>query len=65
VHGAADPRVPPGQSLELYTALKWKGVPVDYVVYPREGHGFQERGHRLDAARRSVGWFDRYLGMER
>ena len=38
IHGAADPRVPPGQSLELYTALKWKGVPVEYVTYPR-GNG--------------------------
>lgn len=57
IHGAADPRVPPGQSLELYTALKWKGVPVEYVTYPREGHGVAERAHQLDFMQRVLGWF--------
>lgn len=61
VHGAADPRVPPGQSLELYTALKWKGVPVEYVSYPREGHGLAERAHQLDFMRRVLGWFEKYV----
>jgi len=61
VHGAADPRVPPGQSLELYTALKWKGVPVEYVTYPREGHGVGERAHQLDFMQRVLGWFEKYV----
>lgn len=61
VHGAADPRVPPGQSLELYTALKWKGVPVEYVSYPREGHGVAERAHQLDFMQRVLGWFTKYV----
>lgn len=61
VHGAADPRVPPGQSLELYTALRWKGVPVEYVSYPREGHGITERAHQLDFMRRVLGWFTKYV----
>jgi dipeptidyl aminopeptidase/acylaminoacyl peptidase len=61
VHGAADPRVPPGQSLELYTALKWKGVPVQYVTYPREGHGVGERAHQLDFMNRVQDWFIRYV----
>nr|MBA3949753.1 S9 family peptidase [Acidobacteriota bacterium] len=61
VHGAADPRVPPGQSIELYTALKWKGVPVEYVSYPREGHGVAERAHQLDFMQRVLGWFVKYV----
>lgn len=61
VHGAADPRVPPGQSLELYTALKWKGVPVQYVTYPRAGHGLTERAHQLDFMQRVLGWFTKYV----
>lgn len=61
VHGAADPRVPPGQSIELYTALKWKGVPVEYVSYPREGHGLTERAHQLDFMQRVLGWFSKYV----
>jgi dipeptidyl aminopeptidase/acylaminoacyl peptidase len=61
IHGAVDPRVPPGQSLELYTALKWKGVPVEYVTYPREGHGVAERAHQEDFMRRVLAFFDKYL----
>ncbi len=41
-----------------------RGVPAELVVYPREGHGFQERGHRLDAWRRH-GRLVRPLSRER
>ncbi len=61
IHGAVDPRVPIGQSQELYTALKWKGVPVEFVTYPREGHGVAERAHQLDFMNRVLGWFEKYL----
>jgi len=61
IHGAADPRVPIGQSQEMYTALKWKGVPVEFVTYPREGHGVVERAHQDDFMRRVIGWFEKYL----
>ena len=61
IHGAADPRVPIGQSQELYTALKWKGVPVEFVTYPREGHGVSEKAHQLDFMKRVTGWFEKYL----
>jgi dipeptidyl aminopeptidase/acylaminoacyl peptidase len=65
LHGAEDRCTPLGQAQEFYAALSERGVESELVVYPREGHGFQEREHRLDAWRRSVAWFDRYLGMER
>lgn len=61
LQGKEDDRVPKPQSDELYAALKWKKVPVEYVVYPREGHGFRERWHRIDTLTRLLGWFDRYL----
>jgi len=61
IHGAVDPRVPIGQSQELYTALKWKGVAVEFVTYPREGHGVAERAHQLDFMQRVAGWFEKYL----
>ncbi len=61
IHGAADPRVPPSQSLEMYVALRWKGVPVEYVSYPREGHGVSERAHQYDFMNRVLGWFEKYL----
>jgi hypothetical protein len=46
-------------------ALPERGVESELVVYPREGHGLRERDHQLDAWRRTIGWFDRYLGSPR
>jgi dipeptidyl aminopeptidase/acylaminoacyl peptidase len=59
--GEDDKRVPKPQSDELYAGLKWKGVPAEYVVYPREKHGFVERQHQIETMRRTLEWFDRYL----
>ncbi len=61
VHGKADDRVDSGQAWELYTALKVKGVESELVLYPREGHGFRERAHRLDYMKRAIDWFDKHL----
>lgn len=61
VHGENDARVPIGQSQEMYTALKWKGVPVEFVTYPREEHGIQEKAHQLDFMQRVLNWFEKYL----
>jgi dipeptidyl aminopeptidase/acylaminoacyl peptidase len=61
LQGKEDLRVPKAQSDELYAALRWKEVPVEYVVYPREEHGFRERAHRVDALTRILGWMTRYL----
>ncbi len=65
LHGDDDRCTPLGQAQEFYAALVERGVPAEIVAYPREGHGFQERGHRRDATMRTVAWFDRYLGKER
>jgi dipeptidyl aminopeptidase/acylaminoacyl peptidase len=61
IHGQDDRCTPLGQAQELYSALLERGCAAELVVYPREGHGLRERGHRLDAWRRTVAWFDRYL----
>jgi len=60
-HGEKDLRVPVSQGWELYTALKVKGVPTEFVIYPREPHGLTERAHQLDFLNRALAWFDRYL----
>ena len=41
-HGGSDPRVPVGQSMEFFRALKDRGKTVELVFYPREGHGLGE-----------------------
>jgi dipeptidyl aminopeptidase/acylaminoacyl peptidase len=65
LQGEEDLRVPKPQSDELYAALRWKKVPVEYVVYPREEHGFEERWHRLDALERVLRWIETYAGVPR
>jgi dipeptidyl aminopeptidase/acylaminoacyl peptidase len=59
-HGAADPRVPPGQSMEFYRALKDRGRTVQLVLYPREQHGFGEYYHLLDRMERDYDWITKY-----
>lgn len=39
--GANDPRVRQAQSDQIVTAMKAKKIPVTYVLFPDEGHGFQ------------------------
>jgi dipeptidyl aminopeptidase/acylaminoacyl peptidase len=59
--GESDARVPYPQSQELYTALHTLGVPVEFVHYPREGHGLREPRHRADQYTRMLAWFDRWV----
>lgn len=61
LHGEQDRSCPLDQAIEFHTALRWQGVPVELVIYPREGHGMQEYEHQLDFARRGLAWFDRHL----
>lgn len=61
MHGEADPQVPPYESTQLVAALKKAGKAHVYVTYPNEGHGFQQREHRLDAWRKQIAFVDRYL----
>ena len=61
IHGLKDERVHPEQGLELYQALKIKGVDTELVFYPREPHGLRERAHQLDYIERLVGWYNKYV----
>jgi dipeptidyl aminopeptidase/acylaminoacyl peptidase len=38
--GANDPRVKQAESDQIVSAMKAAGIPVTYVLYPDEGHGF-------------------------
>ena len=59
--GMADERVHPEQMMELYQALRLKGVPAELVLYPREPHGLLERQHQLDYMRRILEAFEKYV----
>ncbi|MFN9311071.1 prolyl oligopeptidase family serine peptidase [Gemmatimonas sp.] len=60
LHGSSDERVPIGQPMEFYRALKDRGKTVELVFYPREGHGFTEYYHQLDRMKREYEWIAKY-----
>ena len=45
--GANDPRVKQAESEQIVSAMKRHGIPVTYVLFPDEGHGFAEPANRL------------------
>ena len=62
LHGQDDPRVHPGQSMELYRHLKLRtDTPVRLVLYPGEGHGNRRAASRLDYSLRMMQWMQHYL----
>ena len=61
VHGQEDLCTPLPQATEFYNALVEAGCEAELVVYPREGHGWTEREHQLDAWNRIRDWLARFL----
>lgn len=60
LHGASDERVPIGQPMEFYRALKDRGKTVELVFYPRAGHGLSEHYHQRDRLQRQFEWITKY-----
>jgi dipeptidyl aminopeptidase/acylaminoacyl peptidase len=50
VQGANDPRVLKVESDEIVEAVKQNQVPVEYLVFPDEGHGFEKKQNRIAAS---------------
>jgi dipeptidyl aminopeptidase/acylaminoacyl peptidase len=61
LHGEEDPQVPPQESQEFAAALKKAGKTFNYITYPNEGHGLQQREHRKDAYERELSFLNKYL----
>lgn len=61
LHGEADVRVPLGQGYELYRGMRQLGLPVEFVVYPRERHSFEEIYHQINVVERVIDWFESHL----
>jgi dipeptidyl aminopeptidase/acylaminoacyl peptidase len=59
--GTEDRCTPPGQAIEFYRALRERGVPVEVVIYPGEGHGVRKFPAYLDLVTRMTAWFERFM----
>lgn len=61
VQGANDPRVLQPESDELVAAVRRNNVPVDYVLFPDEGHGFLRKENRISAQEAYLRFLDQHL----
>jgi dipeptidyl aminopeptidase/acylaminoacyl peptidase len=61
LHGEEDDRIPLGQAVGFYRALKENNVDTEFVIYPRERHAILERAHQLDLLTRVRLWCNRWI----
>jgi dipeptidyl aminopeptidase/acylaminoacyl peptidase len=61
LHGANDTNVPVVEAQQVVDRLKARGVPVRYVLFPDEGHGFRKAPNRVRSSTEIVGWFEEHL----
>jgi dipeptidyl aminopeptidase/acylaminoacyl peptidase len=60
--GANDPRVNIRESTQMVEAMRARGLTVEYVVYPDEGHGFARPQNRLDFYGRAEQFLSKHIG---
>jgi len=60
--GANDPRVKQAESDQIVAAMQKKKIPVTYVLFPDEGHGFQRAENRLAFNAVTEGFLGQCLG---
>ncbi len=58
VHGTNDPRVPVNEAEQIVSALKERGLKVDYLRFDNEGHGVVRAENRVQLYERSAKFFD-------
>jgi dipeptidyl aminopeptidase/acylaminoacyl peptidase len=60
--GANDPRVKQAEADQIVNAMKAKNIPVTYVLYPDEGHGFARPANRTSFYAIAEGFLAQCLG---
>ena len=64
LQGANDPRVLQVESDEIVDAIKKNNVPVEYVLFPDEGHGFLKKENEIKGYGDVLVFLDKYLKKE-
>ena len=59
--GSNDVRVLKVESDEIVAGVKKNGVPVEYVLYPDEGHGFNKKENQMTTSIKTLEFLDKYL----
>ena len=60
--GANDPRVKQAESDQIVSAMQEKGIPVTYLLFPDEGHGFARPENQLSFVAVAEAFLARHLG---
>jgi len=61
LQGANDPRVLQVESDEMVAAARKNGVPVEYIVFPDEGHGFVKKENEIKGYKAILQFLEQYL----
>ena len=61
LQGANDPRVLKVESDEIVAGVRKNGVPVEYIVFPNEGHGFVKKENEIKGYEAIKVFLDKYL----
>ena len=61
LHGTDDTNVPPGESIQLYTALKLLGKPVELIEVEGQNHHITDYKKRIEWQKTILAWYDKWL----
>ena len=64
LQGAKDPRVLQIESDEIVAGVRKNGVPVEYVLFEDEGHGFVKKENQIEAYGKILTFLDTHLGQD-
>jgi len=64
LQGSKDPRVLQVESDEIVAGVRNNGVPVEYVLFDDEGHGFVKKENQIESNSRILKFLDTYLKKE-
>jgi dipeptidyl aminopeptidase/acylaminoacyl peptidase len=61
LHGANDTNVPVVEAEQVVDSLRKRGIAVEYVLFPDEGHGWRKTPNRVRSTVAITRWFEKYL----
>ncbi|GAB2198125.1 alpha/beta hydrolase family protein [Sessilibacter sp. MAH4] len=62
--GGQDKVVPPNQAEAMVNALNAKEIPVAYVLFPEEGHGFRQANNMIRSVEGELYFYSKIFGFE-
>jgi dipeptidyl aminopeptidase/acylaminoacyl peptidase len=63
LHGANDTNVPVVEAEQVVENLRRRQIPVDYILFPDEGHGWRKTPNRIRSTVAITEWFERHLAQ--